>query len=276
MRITAAISNGLVNRAPKRVTLGVLRSELQKFENYVKLSDSEKHALWNRSLGLYDKISKKSFLLLRSAKNADKTYDKVLEERKSIVYEAFRKEFKRLEADKNELADAIEYRAKRDRFRETVSSGIFYLCSSHIKPAQDHAEWEGKIYVKENWKDLILEDTNRARIEAYIRNHDIKTVEWVTGEPVYLIFRPNCKHFLKEVPVEEVLTSSVRSMLKKYGMYHRDLPEMSYEYREYKLYYERLKVMKYLDSMFTCSGLRMDIQKTRNLALKWFDKARHR
>ena len=276
MRITAIISNGLVHRATKRITLQILKNELIKFQKRVKLSDSEKHELWNRSLFLYNKISKKSFSLLRKALNAEKTdkdYDKVLEMRKTVVYEAFRKEFKTLELEKNSLANEVEHRAKAENFKDLTSSGVFFLASSHVKPAKDHADWEGKIYVSEFWRDRIDDDQDRASVEAYIRNHDIKTVEWVTGEPVYLIFRPNCKHYLIPLDIEEVLHSSARALLKKHNGYMYHTHDITYEEAQYKLYYERLKTLRYLQTMFDCEKLREDIAKTRKLTVQWYDRA---
>lgn len=277
MRITAIISNGLVHRATKRTTLQILKNELVKFQKRVKLSDSEKHELWNRSLFLYNKISKKSFSLLRKALNVEKTdkdYDKVLEMRKTVVYESFRKEFKTLELEKNSLANEVEHRAKAENFKDLTSSGVFFLASSHVKPAKDHADWEGKIYVSEFWKDRVDDNQDRARIEAYIRNHDIKTVEWVTGEPVYLIFRPNCKHYLIPLDIEEVLHNSARALLKKHSGYMYHTHEMTYEEGQYRLYYERLKTLRYLQTMFDCEKLREDIAKTRKLTVQWYDRAR--
>lgn len=276
-RVTAIISNGLVHRAPKRVTIGMIRNELNLLEKRLKLTDSEKHDFWNRSLGLYNRISKKSFSLMRAPvlpQKTDKTYDSVLKLRKNAVYETVRNEFRRLEKEKNDLSNAIEYRAKTEEYRNLVRSGVFYLCSSHIKPAKDHADWEGKIYVSKFWRERIDDDRIRARVEAYIRNHDIKTVEWVTGSPVWLIFRPNCKHYFISVPVEEVLSKSCRSMLKQHGGYMQEVPELSYEETQYKFYYERLKVLVYLKSMFDCDGLDKDIAETRKLVRKWYGMIR--
>lgn len=217
------------------------------------------------------RVSKKSFSLLRKANFAEKgtkDYEEELKNRKNIVYKSLRNEWKLLEREKNELANEYEYRFKHDSLFEQFQSGVFYLCSTHVNPAKDHADWEGKVYVNADWEDRVDPDMH-GKIAAYIRNHDIKTVQWVVGEPVYLITRPNCKHYFIEISVEEVLRNSVRKLLKKHNMYMENEPEQSYEYGQYKNYYERLKALTYLHHMFDAEELSVDIIETRKLARKW-------
>jgi hypothetical protein len=183
---------------------------------------------------------------------------------------------KTLEKQKNEAANDVEFRAKHDEIQGLLDgNGIFFLCSTHKNPAKDHADWEGKMYYAADWEDKITEgDTvTRAKVEAYIRNHRLKTVEWVVGEPVWLITRPNCKHFFIEMDTDEVLHSSVKSLIKRYkAIMPEDIP-MSYEYEQYRDYYERLKVLLYLRKMCPSEKLDTDIKETRKLVLKWKDRA---
>lgn len=268
IRATAIISNGLVHRVPKQQTLKMMRNELNKVSKYANLSRAETNSLWLESYSRYMRVSKQSFSSLRKAKNTDLDYEDELKLRKNIVYHTVRGEFKSLERTKNEIANEFEYRVKRDNVQEMLQDGIFYLCSSHINPAKDHADWEGKIYVHEDWADRISPEFH-SQVAAYIRNHDVRTVQWVTGEPVWLIYRPNCKHYFTPVSVEEVLHSGVKSLLKRHDMYMADKKEVSYEYGQYKNYYERLKAYSYLKQMFDAEDLDKDIKETRKLAQKW-------
>ena len=275
VRATAIISNGLVHRVPKHQTLKLVRKELSRLDKYAKLSETEKNHLWLDNYSRYMRVSKKTFSSLRKANNAEKgteDYDEELKLRKNIVYQTVRKEFKSLESEMNNLANEYEYRHKHDSLQEQFASGIFYLCSTHINPAKDHADWEGKIYVSEDWEERVSSDQH-SQVAAYIRNKHIRTVQWVTGEPVWLITRPNCKHFLIEVPVEEVLSSSVKKLLKNHDMYMEDEKEITYEYGQYKDYYERLKMLNYLKGMFDAEELDKDIDKTRQLVRKWGSRA---
>lgn len=275
VRSTAIISNGLVHSAPKQKILKLVRQELEKLRKYADLSNIETNRLWNETYGRYMRVSKTTFSSLRRAKNelvigadTDLDYEELLKIRKNIVYRTIKKEFPMMEHEKNDVANEYEYRSKRDNMQDLLDQGVFYLCSTHVNPAKDHAEWEGKIYIHEDWKERSDPDMH-GRIAAYVRNHDIRTVQWVTGEPVWLVYRPNCKHYLIEVPVEAVLGSSVKSLLKKHEMFMEDEPEISYEYGQYKNYYERLKVYSYLHKMFDAEDLDKDITETRKLVRKW-------
>ncbi len=278
IRALAIISNGLVHRTPKQKILKILKNDLQHTGKYMQLGSSEMLLLWNDSYSRYVRISRKTFSSLRKANKYEKNdigYDDELKLRKEIVYETVRKEFKPLERIKNEVANRYELKRKDAALTELLSTGIFYLCSAHEKPAEDHREWEGKIYVSENWEErLDADDVNRAKIEAYIKNHDIKTVEWVTGEPVYLVTRPNCKHYFIEVSVEEVLGHSAKSLLKSHNLYIPYEEPMSYSYEQYKDYYERDKMLNYLKTMFDTDKLDQDIKDTRKLVRKWWVRAK--
>jgi hypothetical protein len=280
IRCAAIISNGLVHRVPKQQTLKLAKKELARVSSYANLSLAETHRLWTETYGRYIRVSKKSFSSLRKANNYQKAtkeneldYQEELKLRKNIVYKQMRGELKLIEREKNDVANDYEYRAKHDQLWDQFQTGVFYLCSSHINPAKDHADWEGKIYVNEDWEDRIDEDMHGA-VAAYIHNHDVKTVQWVVGEPVYLVTRPNCKHYFIDVSVEEVLKNSVKKLLKKHNMYMQDEKQMSYEYTQYKNYYERLKALTYLHKMFDAEELSEDMSKTRKLMNQWGYRAK--
>ena len=273
----------MVHTVPKQKVLKSVRNELNRLTKYANLSLSETHTLWNETYGRYMRMSKKAFSSLKQAKkkvliraDTEITYDEELKLRKNVIYGLARKEFKGLEHTKNELANDIEYRAKSDQIRNLLSGNdVFYLCSSHRNPAKDHADWEGKVYITEDWQSKVSSE-EATKIVAYIRNHNTRTVEWVTGEPVYLVTRPNCKHYLIPVTVTEVLNNSTRKLLKEHDAYMEDEKEQSYEYGQYKDYYERLKMLTYLKSMFDAEDLDKDIKETRILVRKWGYRAKNK
>ena len=275
IRSTAIIGNGLVYGVSKQKVLKKVKQELFRTSKYANLSSSETNLLWQENYSRYMRVSKNAFSLIRRAKtraeiraDTDLDYEEELKIRKNTVYGVLKKEFSLLEREKNQLAQDYEYHAKRDQLQELFGSGVFYLCSSHRKPAKDHADWEGKIYVSEDWESRVDQDMH-GRVAEYIRKNDVKTVQWVTGEPVWLVYRPNCKHFLVEVGVEDVLNNSVRALLKHRNMYMEDEKEISYEYGQYKHYYERLKMYSYLREMFDAEELDKDINETKQLVRKW-------
>lgn len=207
-------------------------------------------------------------------KKTDSEYDKKLAERYDVVYEVMdRTVLSRIEKEKNQMADVIERRRKGSELNKLMSSGVFYLCSSHVKPAKDHAEWEGKIYVSASWEARIGPDEHD-QVKEFIDQNDIRTIEWVTGDPVYMCTRPNCKHYFTPISVQDALSRSVKELLESKNMYMQDKIPMSREKMAYKVYYERLKVLTYLYKMCPSGKLKDDVSKTRKLTQKWSIRAR--
>lgn len=99
-----------------------------------------------------------------------------------------------------------------------LQAKIFYLASKHSDSAEDHKDYQGKMYVDADWKKYIDDDGISLAVEQYIELHDVKTFQWVIGNPVYFITRPNCRHFFKELTIEEVLSDSARNLRKKYNL----------------------------------------------------------
>ena len=118
----------------------------------------------------------------------------------------------------------LNLREKKAQIRTLLDddSQIFFICSVHEKPAKDHADWQGLIYVDRFWRTKVSEEM-RPAVQSYIRNHQILTVQEIMGEPVYLTTRPNCKHFFIPLETKEVLHSSIKKIRKEIG-YRKDTP----------------------------------------------------
>ena len=252
VRCATEISHGLVNGKGKNAILRSLKNELLDFRSTVGLTGREGSRLWLMCLHTYDKVSRKVW-----GKRSDS----------ETVYRAIRSVLPDLERFKNVLGKDIEIKSKEAYLTDLLESGIFYLCSSHSNCAKGHKDYQGKIYVAQDWKSRCNSTEMRDQVAAYIKNHHCLTVEEVVGEPVYMVRRPNCKHFFTEISVEEVLHSSVKRMLKRHDMVRNDYN--SYEYSEYRKYYERLKLLMGLRDTCPCSSLEKDIRETRRLTKKW-------
>ena len=281
LRVVALISNGLVHHTPKRTVLVQIRKELLRCSVLTGLNDVHRNRLWMEYYALYNKISKKTFSTLRKldlkfGKKED--YEESLRQRSNVVYESVRKEAifnHRLEHNKNILANDVEELEKRDSIRAMLNAHIspFFLCSTHEKPAKDHADWEGKLYYDADWERYAA-DENRAMIAEFIQKEKLRTVQWVTGEPVYLITRPNCKHFFINISVEDALGMDLKELLSDNKMIMpNDLP-MSEAKMAYKGYYERLKALRYLKSIAPSEKLDEDIKNTAMLVRKWNVRAK--
>ena len=121
-------------------------------------------------------------------------------------------EAKRYEADKKlEIIDTD--------IRDGNKNGrIWYLISKHRDSAKDHENYQGKLYIDENWESIITDETTKERIHKYIKTNNIKTFQWVIGKPVWMITRPNCRHFYKQLSTDEVFGSSTNKLLRKNKM----------------------------------------------------------
>lgn len=252
----AAIIGKMVSRnASRGAVLNRLRSEMAVFLRTVSLREDEVAELWKAVRAEYVSVLNK---VRRSRRDDD------------AVYESIRRTLPDLEKVKNRIGSRAEESDKKSYLDDLVSDGIFYLCSEHADCAEDHRDYQGRIYVSSDWRERCRSDEERKRVGAYIRNHRCKTVEWVTWEPVYMVTRPHCRHYFIRLDTDEVLGRSVRSLLRGHGMDGLRSEERSgYEYDNYRAYYERLKLLIGLRGVCPCLQLEKDIDKTRRIMKKW-------
>ena len=146
-----------------------------------------------------------------------------------------------------------------DLFKEGRATGkIFYVASSHEDCAEDHKPYQGKIYVDAYY------DRHNKELCDYVRSHNIKTVQWVTGKPAYFITRPNCRHYFLQKTFDEI----------KGGV---DIPHSKIGYRRYQtpadvslVYYKRrLNLLIDLQKQYDTEEIRIKITKTKILINKW-------
>lgn len=290
LRCLAIITNGIVHHVPKQMVLRNIKLELTKTASTLKLSNVSSNSLYLKNYELYNKISKMTFAKLQSIDRKfgrKEDYEENLRQRQNTLYQTVQNldVISRIEQEKNIVADRKEFEIKHEYIwgetgiietnrskKETYSP--FFLCSSHEKPAKDHEDWEGKMYYDEDWHGYIDDVDQTKRIESYIRNHKLKSVQWVCGEPVYLVTRKNCKHYLTNIPVDEVLSSSAKKLLRQYELYMAEDKPLSYEQSQKIAYYERLKALTYLNKISPSEELTNDIKRVRLLYQKWKDAGR--
>lgn len=271
--VFSIISNGLVQNLGKAKILAQVRKLIRSISVQVGLDEAEQNLIWNTAYATYIRSSRQTSVQLRKLARAGAKGN--AGGRAEAVYSSIRAIIQKNDLIKasNQVMYMYEFRMKHEEVYQNLlgnNTSPFFLCSSHPKPAKDHAGWEGKVYYDEDWeKKGVWTDEEKSSIRAYIRNHKLRTVQWVCGEPVYLVTRRNCKHYLKELPIEEVLHASARSLLRKHGMYMKDEVPASREVLTYREYYNRLKIEESLHSTFPNEILAQDIKKDRKLLEKW-------
>jgi len=191
-----------------------------------------------------------------------------------------------------------ESEAKEKLLKEMLSSKrpinkddpkVFFLVSKHSDCAKDHIEYQGQIYIDENWKKLISNSNNELKvaIENYIRINNIKSYQWVIGKPVWMITRPNCRHFAKVLSVSEVLNNPTWQLLVKNKMTMKEgdrelrqtlrhnMSSKKGNYNEKNInaiidkYKERLELHTELNKVKSTQELRHAITKDKFLIKKW-------
>ncbi len=149
-----------------------------------------------------------------------------------------------------------------NQWKENRKNGqIFYVASSHRDSAKDHENWQGRIYVDRYWHNY---DTD-GRLGKYIKENGIRTVQWVTGAPVYFITRPNCRHYFTTYTVDQILDGNYTIPHRKIGDKRLQTPrEANLQYYE-----DRLRLYTTMYKKYQTDILKKQIQKTKLLIAKW-------
>lgn len=137
-----------------------------------------------------------------------------------------------------------ELRIKKNVVRAHPES-IFFLCSKHNSPADDHKDYQGKIYVDRFWRTKVSGSEYTAVLQ-YIKDNDIVTVQEIMGEPVWLTTRKYCRHILIPVPINEVLEKTNKELLNEYNEKHGE------KYTPEKYYALRSKIYSEINNIHPC------------------------
>lgn len=187
--IARAIENG--------TSLSKLKKELTSFVNsFYGITRNERYELWST---LYN--------IARACKS-DENWKHRLSLRKT--YDTVLKTARRVDRKK-------KLREKRALVREQLDNNeyIFFICSVHQKPAEDHKDYQGQIFVDRFWRQKI-KGTDYYAVLSYIKNHRVVTVQQIMKEPVYLTTRPNCKHYFIPLDTYTVLHTSQKKLAEKH------------------------------------------------------------
>ena len=124
----------------------------------------------------------------------------ILEESHSEAYKIQRKEIG--EQKEAYIMSDIQYNGMHNRW--------FYLCSHHEDSAKDHAPYQGKIYIDDNCND--------EKCLALARKYHMQSYQWVIGKPVWMVTRPNCRHYFKALSYEDIVGKSYQQLIDEHKM----------------------------------------------------------
>lgn len=238
----------LMFKTSKIKALRQAQETLNRLAKRIGLTKNETDLIWEQTHGLYLTMQHKSSYV-RNNENKANILALVLDDKQ-----------KRLQM--TQILNKIEARKKSQELDKLISKGKspFYLCSSHRNPATDHKDYQGKIYINQDWRDKVRDREMQDKIRAYIRNHKIRTIEWVIGEPVYMTTRPNCKHYFVNVDINAVLSSSAKALCKRLGMIVDEKMVDKEKQKEIRLKRERARINS-LRKIYDCTVLKEQRKK---------------
>lgn len=109
------------------------------------------------------------------------------------------KSSKTINSEINAINRQIQDKVKKDIIKTALNdlSKPFFVSSKHSDSAKDHKDWQGKLYVNER----VL---NNDEIRVFCVKHNVLTIQWVMGEPVWFLTRPNCRHYFRQYSFDEI------------------------------------------------------------------------
>ena len=131
----------------------------------------------------------------------------------------------------------------------------FYMASWHSDSATDHKDWQGKLYYDAKTTGENLK---------YAQEHNLKTLQWVTGKPVWFVTRPYCRHYFVQYSLADV-KRGVKPKTRKIG----DRALQTPAHVTLNFYLDRLDQLERLYRVFPIPKLKHQIDKTKLLIKKW-------
>lgn len=95
---------------------------------------------------------------------------------------------------------------------------VFYLCNYFADSADDHKDFQGKYYYDKNWKSFKFSKETEDKIQAMINRYHMRSYQQVVDGPPYLTTRPNCRHTLTPIPLDQALKNNPAETGEKYGL----------------------------------------------------------
>lgn len=132
-----------------------------------------------------------------------------------------------LKEEEERIKEELKKKNGADTAEILLSAKIFYLCSSHGDCAEDHEEWQGKLYYDRFWRKWLRgkskKDTEKVSQIVFdlIAKNRMKSLQWVTNRPVWLTTRPNCRHYFSQVSIKEAMSNDTDELLDEKGMRHK-------------------------------------------------------
>ena len=184
---------------------------------------------------------------------------------------------------KEELLDGMRKDAEKEASKlPPMAAKVFYLCSKHMDCAEDHLPYQGKLYYDRFWRRYVPDPEARKIVQEIISSRGLRSMQWVINKPVWLITRPNCRHYFRQISIADAI-GNVPSILSQITsdegprggfqtIYHstrgawytgKNVEAIIGKYRE------RLEFHRGLYHAFPSEALRDAMRKDQQLLKKW-------
>lgn len=159
---------------------------------------------------------------------------------------------------------------------------VFYLCNSFGDSAKDHADFQGKYYFDENYADFGFDDETIQKIEDLINSRKMESFQSVVYDEPYLTTRPNCRHYLEPLTLDEVLENKnpkklVKELgLEKNGKYEENKTdlreEQRYNERQIRKFKNRIEQTTLMNRQNPNVAFLNKIRKDQNKLSYWLER----
>jgi len=154
---------------------------------------------------------------------------------------------------------------------------VFYIVNEFQDCADDHKDYQGKIYFDERYASMGFNDDIVKAIKKKISSKKMLSVQNVrTGIP-YLTTRPNCRHTFKPLSIDQALNLSPKKILKDNkwttGSYKKDnyadTQQQRANERNIRRYRARSDMNSKLYKETNDKAYLLQSQKDKSLMTKW-------
>lgn len=153
-------------------------------------------------------------------------------------------------------------------------AGVVFYITNHFKDcADDHADYQGKIYYDERYKSFGYDN---AEIEAIIRSKRMLGVQTVRDGKPWLTTRPNCRHTFTPISIDQARGGAkklVDDLKISTGSYrdknYQDTQKQRYNERQIRFYKARMEQNEALSSVLGDNTMADTVQRDKVLVSKW-------
>lgn len=189
--------------------------KLSGVKNDKLLKDNEKAIglLITSAKTYYTKTAKK----LSRLKNTDKLYEGMLKQAVNGFEKGLKITYKngRNYGFKEYMEMSVRTTINNEIVQNQLNTqNVFYTTNEFADCADDHKDYQGKIYYDERYLTWNLKDEMKKLITDFIKKNKLISMQKAIGENIWLSTRPNCRHKFFPLTIEQVLNNKIDKVKK--------------------------------------------------------------